>query len=620
MRLFPRLLLPVFLLSLSLVVPTFCKTEDQHAFPIASYRIEVALDTLGKKLKGDEYITFVNTSTRSIDTLYLHLYPNAFRSDTTTLMRESMFPDRIKREEKYRGWVEIERVTLGSDLDWSDRKIVQETIMKLPLPQPLSPTETIKVEIKFSVKLPRVFMRMGYYNRDDMIGQWFPKMAVLQKDGRWNANQYHANSEFFADFGTYDVSITVPVEYVVGASGYLTDEWKNVDSSKTLVFRAEDVHDFVWVASPDFLVYKRMVDGIEVNFLCKQEHAKEVERILDEVEFALKYYNSSYGAYPYRNFIIADVKIGLGGGAMEYPGFITISLFNFPPDKIRLDAMVIYHEISHQWWYGMVASNEFEEAWLDEGFATYSENRIMEKRFGLKANLVNLWRINFSDDNLTKLSYLLDPQSDPVVKNSWEFMDYLSYRACVYSKASLLLETLGNYLGQDRMSELLRKYFQRYKFKHPTTQDFIRLTNETTGEDFTTLFEQVLFGTGICDYEVVSIKSEPKKGNQAKGPFQTEVMLKRLGEVVMPVDILIVLEDGEKIKQNWDGKERWHRIEMVTNSRIKFAIVDPEDKLALDINVNNNSLTSEAEDSVILKLFTQSLFWFEGLVHFITSY
>ena len=620
MRIFPRLFLPAFLLSLSLVVPAFCKTEDQNAFPIASYRIEVTLDTLQKMLEGDETITFVNTAIKSIDTLYLHLYPNAFRSDSTTLMRESLFPERIKKEERYRGWVKIERVVLDSVLDWSDKIIVQETIMKLPLPQSLSPDETINVKIKFKVKLPQIFMRLGYSHRVFMIGQWFPKMAVLQKDGTWNAHQYHANSEFFADFGTYDVSITVPAQYVVGATGSLTEERENTDSTKTLLFQAENVHDFVWVASPDFQVYKRMVDGIEVNFLCKPEYAHEAERILDEVEFAFKYYNSTYGIYPYSSFTVANAKIGLGGGAMEYPTFITISLSDFPPDKIKLDAMVIYHEIAHQWWYGMVASNEFEEAWLDEGFAAYSENRIMEKRFGLKANLVNLWGLYFSDENLTKLSYLLDPQSDPVVKNSWEFMDYLSYRACVYSKAALLLETLGNYLGQERMSELLREYFRRYKFKHPTTGDFIRLTNEVTGEDFTFLFEQVLFGTGICDYEVASIKNEPKTSDQVKGPFRTEVMLKRLGEVIMPVDVLIVLEDGEKIRQNWDGKERWHRIEMETNSRIKTAIVDPEDKLALDINVNNNSLTTEAEDSVILKLFAQSLFWFEWLVHFVTSY
>ena len=620
MRISHRLALPLFFLSLSLTLPVFCKVEDQHAIPVASYRIEVALDTLQKMLEGEETITFVNTADRAVDTLYLHLYPNAFRSDTTLLMRESFFSDRIKREEKYRGWMKIKKVIVDSVFDFSDKKIIQETIMKLPLPQMLSPSGSINVKIKFSVKLPQVFMRMGYSHRDYMIGQWFPKMAVLQKDGSWNAHQYHANSEFFADFGTYNVSITVPTQYVVGATGSLTEEREHADSTKTLIFRAENVHDFVWVASPDFQVYKRMVDGIEVNLLCKPEHAPEAERILDEAEFAFKYYNSNYGLYPYPNFTIADIRIGLGGGGMEYPTFITVSLTNFPPDKVRLNAMVIYHEMAHQWWYGMVASNEFEEAWLDEGFATYSENRIMEKRFGFEANFVNLWGLSISDENLTKLSYLLDPQSDPVVKNSWDFMDFLSYRACVYSKAALLLETLRNYLGQEKMSELLQEYFHRYKFKHPATGDFIRLTNEVSGEDFTSLFEQVLFGTGMCDYEVSSVNSRPKESDQTKGPFRTEVVLRRLGEVVMPVDVLIVLEDGKKIRQNWDGKERWHRIKMETNSRIKTALVDPEDKLALDINVNNNSLTTEAEDSAVLKLFAQSLFWLEWLVHLVTCY
>jgi hypothetical protein len=620
MKISLRIAIPALFLLLSLTLPAFSNVEDQHAFPVASYRIGVALDTLQKLLEGDETITFVNTAAVSIDTLYLHLYPNAFRSDSTILMKESLFPDRFKKEDRYRGGMEIEKVVLDTSLDWSDKKIIEETIMKLPLPRPLSSDKTINVKIKFKVKLPQILMRLGYSKRDYMIGQWFPKMAVLQRDGSWNAYQYHASSEFFADFGTYDVSITVPVQFVVGATGSLTEERVNADSTKTSIFQAEDVHDFAWVTGPDFKVFQRTIDGIKVNFLCAPEHAKEAETTLNETEFAFKYYNSTYGIYPYRNFTIADAKIGLGGGGMEYPTFITVSLSNFPPDKVRLNAMVIYHEIAHQWWYGMVASNEFEEAWLDEGFATYSENRIMEKRFGQKGNFVNLGRLNISDEDLTRLSYLLDPQSDPVVKNSWEFMDFLSYRACVYSKAALLLETLGNYLGQERMSELLGEYFRRYKFKHPTTGDFIRLTKEITGEDFTSLFEQVLYGTGVCDYEVASVKSEPVKHDQAKGVFRTEVVLKRLGEVVMPVDVLIELEDGETIRQNWDGRERWHSIEMETNSRIKSAIVDPEDKLALDVNVNNNSLTTDAEDSVILKLFSQSLNWSEWLIHFISSY
>ncbi len=620
MRIYPKSLLLAFFFSIFLILPALCQTEEQHAPGVANYQIEVKLDTLKKELRGNETITFVNISTKSVDTLFLHLYPNAFRSETSLFMKESLFPDRIKKEGKYRGYMEIEKVELNSELDISDAKIIQETIMKLPLPKPLTPEDTVRVKMEFSVKLPEVLVRMGYSGKDYMIGQWFPKMAVLEQNGNWNAHQYHFNSEFFADFGSYHVSLTVPLKYVVGATGYLVEERENPDSTKTFNFQAEDVHDFVWVASPDYLVSKKMVDGIEVNFVFKPEHGKDVQRIMDEVEFALKYYNSIFGKYPYNKFTIADAKIGLGGGAMEYPMLVTMVPSNFPPEKIKLDVMVLFHEIAHQWWYGMVASNEFEEAWLDEGFATYSEARALEQRFGLKANLINLWGIDLSEGNFTKLSYLLDPQSDPVVKNSWEFMDYMSYRANVYSKASLLLETLRNCLGEETMDELLKEYFRNYKFKHPRTRDFIQLACKMTGEDLNPLFEQVLFGTGVCDYEVASVKSEPVKSDSAKGQFKTEIKLKRSGEIVIPVDVLIKFENGEIIKQIWDGKERWHKIELVSDSKIESAVIDPEDKVALDININNNSLTTRAEDSAILKLSTQCFFWFETLIHLITSF
>lgn len=620
MRCARHLWLIVFLFSFCFSSLGFGLTVEEHASPIACYQIDVKLDAQAKKLWGNEMVTFVNTSGKSQDTLLLHLYPNAFQSDTTTFMKESLFPDRIKKMEKYRGTIEIEKVSLNSGLDLTDKKIVDETIMKLPLPDPLTPQDSISLKIEFVVKLPEIFVRMGYSGDDFMIGQWFPKMAVLDEDGTWNAHPYHFNSEFFADFGAYDVSITVPLKYMVGATGHLVKERENTDSMKTLVFHAEDVHDFAWAASPDFLVTKRIVDGIEVEFFYKPEHEKNAKRIVDYAEFALKYYNSSFGKYHYGHFTIVDIQIGFGGGAMEYPTFITISPSGLPPEKIRVDALVIFHEMAHQWWYGMVASNEFEEAWLDEGFADYSQRRVLEHRYDKSANLVNLWGINLNEANLAKAGYLLDLQSDPIVKNSWEFQNYLSYRTNVYFKASLVLETLRNLLGEEKMDEVLKEYFRRYKFKHPKTHDFIQVVNELAGGDWTSLLEQLLFGTGVCDYEVESIKSTPLKKEDGKTRYKTEAIVKRWGEVVIPVDVVIELGDGKKIKENWNGKERWHKIEMETDSEIKSAIVDPENKIVLDVNVNNNSLTAQTQDSVMVRLFAQGLFWLETLVHGITCF
>ncbi len=593
---------------------------EDHVPQIVSYDIEVKLDMENKKLLGKEILTFRNTSKRSVDTLFLHLYPNAFQSDTTTFMKESLFPDRVKKKEEYRGYMEIKKINLSSGYDLTKEKIIDETIMKLPLRKPLLPKNTISLEIEFVVKLPQILARMGYSGNNFMIGQWFPKMAVLEEDGSWNAHQYHANSEFFADFGTYDVSITLPLEYVVGATGYLQEERINKDSTKTLVYHAEDVHDFVWVADPDYLISKRMVDEIEMVFLYKPEHKRKVQRIMDAAEFALKYYSSIFGNYHYKKFVIADAQIGFGGGAMEYPMFITISPGVLSTEKIKLDEMVVFHEIAHQWWYGMVASNEFEEAWLDEGFAVYSQRKALEEKFGKIGNLANLWGIKIGDKDLAKLGYFLDPQSDMTVKNSWEFKDFLSYRANVYYKASLLLETLENLLGQEEMKKLLRTYFQRYKFKHPKTEDFIQVANEVSQDDLNPLFFQLLFGTGICDYQVASIKSIPLRKEDKQQIYKTKVLLKRSGEIKIPVEVLIELEDGEKIKKTWGGKARWHRLELETKSRIKSATIDPENKIVLDIDVNNNSLITKSQDSAIFKLCSQYFFWMETFVQWMTSF
>ena len=610
----------VFLFSFLSFRFCFSYVADDHAPQIVSYDIEVKLHTENKKLLGKEILTFRNTSQKSVDTLFLHLYPNAFQSDTTVFMKESLFPDRVKKKEEYRSYMEIKRINLKTGYDLTKEKIIDETIMKLPLREPLSPQDTISLEIEFEVKLPQILVRMGYSGNNFMMGQWFPKMAVLEEDGRWNAHQYHANSEFFADFGTYDVSITLPLEYVVGATGYLQDEKVNSDSTKTLVYHAEDVHDFVWVADPDYLTAKRMVDEIEMVFLYKPEHKRKVQRIMDAAEFALKYYSSIFGNYHYKKFVIADAQIGFGGGAMEYPMFITISPGVLSTEKIKLDEMVVFHEIAHQWWYGMVASNEFEEAWLDEGFAVWSERKALEEKFGECANLVNLWGIKIGDKDLAKLGYLLDPQSDMTVKNSWEFKDFLSYRANVYYKASLLLETLENLLGQEEMKKLLRTYFQRYKFKHPKTEDFIQVANEVSQDDLNPLFSQLLFGTGICDYQVASIKSIPLRKEGKQQIYKTKVLLKRSGEIKIPVEILVELEDGEKIKKTWGGKARWHRLELETKSKIKSATIDPQNKIVLDIDVNNNSLITKSQDSAIFKLCSQYFFWMETFVQWITSF
>ena len=246
-----------------------------------------------------------------------------------------------------------------------------------------------------------------------------------------------------------------------------------------MVFRAKCVHDFAWAASPDYQVTKKEVDGIEVSYFYKPEHSSSAERILDYAEFALQYYDSLYGAYPLDHFTIVDAKISRGGGAMEYPALVTILPSQTPSEWLKQDAMIIFHETAHQWWYGVVASNEFEEAWLDEGFAEYSTRRALEEKFGEGGSIAQLWGTSLKEKEVAKLGYVFNPQTDPIVTISWEFRNGQSYRSNIYFKASLVLETLRNYLGAGKMDLLLKEYFQRYKFKHPVTEDFIGVVMST---------------------------------------------------------------------------------------------------------------------------------------------
>ncbi len=613
---YEKVLLLVFVFTFS----SACAFGEERTIPIASYWIDVHLDVEGKKLKANQKISFLNTSGKCVDTLFLHLYPNAFASDSTILMTESFFPERVKKDQKFRGYLSIDRVATTSGLDLTGNEIIDETIMKLPLPHALPPLGRVDLEIEFELKLPEIFLRMGYSGDDFMIGQWFPKMAVLEEDGTWNAHQYHFNSEFFADFGDYEVSITLPPDYVVAATGYLADERENGDSTKTLLFRADEVHDFAWAASPDYRIATRKIDGIQVKYFHKPEHSEVADRIMDCAEFALSYYGSAFGKYHYDHFTMVDAKVGRGRGAMEYPTLITVRPSAIPAEKVRLDAMVVFHETAHQWWYGMVANNEFEEAWLDEAFAEYSQRRALEKRFGNEGNVVDLWGIKLGELQLTKLGYLLDPETDPILTRSWEFRDYLSYRSSVYLKASLVLETLRNYLGGDSMDQLLQEYFRRYKFKHPRTRDFIELVNYFTDGDFSSRFEQLLLGTGVCDYEVKNIKSSLDNQEGRTAQYATEVELARVGEVILPVEVLIELENGEKIRRSWDGQNRWHKIEIITDSAIKSATIDPENEIVLDVNVNNNSRSLKSSDSVMMKLGGECLFWLENLMGWLTCF
>jgi hypothetical protein len=419
------------LASLALAAPAWADPLPAHAPRVADYDIRVKLDPEAKTLTGSEHITWHNPASEPVGELWFHLYLNAFKNSESTFFKESggqLRGDEMPDE----GWgfIDVKSIRRKDEVDLAggarfeqpdDGNAADRTVWRVPLPEPVPAGGTIELDVEFTAKLPRVFARTGYFRDYFLVGQWFPKLAVFEPAGArgrpssgWNCHQFHANSEFYADFGRYLVEITAPKSYVIGATGTRGERRDNPDGTSTHVFERDDVIDFAWTASPRFVEVTARFSGqqdvseqeyaevaallgrsreevqltdVDIHLLLQPEHLAQRERHLRAAKAAIKWFGLWYGRYPYPTITIVDPAFGAGGsGGMEYPTFITagtsVLLNRWPLDRVLAPEEVVVHEFGHQYWQSMVASNEFEESWLDEGFNSYSTGKVMDKVYG----------------------------------------------------------------------------------------------------------------------------------------------------------------------------------------------------------------------------------------------
>ncbi|MCP4644001.1 MAG: M1 family metallopeptidase, partial [bacterium] len=305
--------------------------------------------------------------------LRLHLYLNAFRNTKSTWIKEAG-AKAAKKAFKKDGWgfIEVDRVALAGGEDLTQRmefihpdddNADDKTVIRVPLPRPVGPGASVAVEIDFTARMPSPpLARTGSLKEFFFVAQWFPKVGVFE-NGQWNCHQFHAKGEFYADFGVYDVKLTVPAENVVGATGVEVERVDHGDGTATHYYHAEDVHDFAWTTSPNFVEFVGREQDVEIRLLMHKEHKSQAERHLTAAKHAVRYYQDWYGDYPYPNLTVVDPKRKAGGaGGMEYPTLITAGTMIGMPKGAHAVEMVIIHEFGHNFFYGMVASNEFEEA------------------------------------------------------------------------------------------------------------------------------------------------------------------------------------------------------------------------------------------------------------------
>jgi hypothetical protein len=583
--------------------------EGARSAQNASYTIDVRLDHPNRMLHGRETIRWRNISNQPADDLQFHLYWNAWRGPDSTWLRERRLggAGSPPRDDAW-GWTEVTTLRVrqvdGTFADLSrhqhfiapdDGNQSDRTVMTVALPRPAAPYETVEVELEWRAKVPRTFARTGYINDYYFIAQWFPKLGVLE-DGGWNTHQFHSATEFYSDYGSYDVRITVPQGFVVGASGFEAGRADNTDGSATHRYRAEDVHDFAWTTSPRFLDLRRTFEHptlprTEMRLLLQPGHRGQDERHFAATAATLRLYGGWYGAYPYGYITVVDPAFQSGSGGMEYPTLLTAGTRWIAPRAVTQPESVTIHEAGHQWWYGLVGSNEFEHAWMDEGINTFSTARVIDEAFTPNYLAQRYfggfipWVIRDIPisrvDNDRLAGYRENPDADVPSTASFRYWPRTA-AVMSYNKTALWLHTLERHLGWPVLQRILATYFERWKFRHPEPADFFQVVNEVSGRDMTWFFDQVYRSSNVFDYGVQELQTSGGR---------TTVVIRRFGEATFPVDVVTTFGDGTHLRERWDGRDR--RV-VFTYDRPAAAVsaqVDPERVLLLDIDYTNNSRT-----------------------------
>lgn len=592
-----------------------------------NYVMDVDMNVQTNRFTGKQRLDYWNNSPDTLYRVFFHLYFNAFRPG-------SMMDVRSRRQ----GTIQV-----GRGLDWDQRvkdRIVNlkpdevgeqtvqelkmngrvqqlinhETILEVVLDKPIAPRSKVLFELNFEGQVPLQVRRSGRDNPTSKVrysmSQWYPKICEYDEDG-WHPTPY-VGREFYGVWGNYDVKIKIDRNYILGGTGYLQNAQQvgygyekmgqvvNRPSGDKLTwhFYAPQVHDFMWAADPEYVHRSlRIRDSIPatktapaipeltLHLLYKptNEKAANWEKILSDAARALPFIEKHFGVYPYKQYTF----IHGGDGGMEYP-----------MSTLLIGPGAWLHEWMHSWYQGIFATNESLYAWMDEGFTTFAEDRISAfldadtgfAHLGSYRGYVNLAKSG---------------REEPLTTHADHFNTNAAYSAAAYSKGAVFMEQLGYVTGAAVRDQILLDYYDKWKFKHPTANDLIRLAEKRSGLKLDWYKEYWVNSTKTIDYAIDSLWEDGK---------ETLIRIKRIGLMPMPVDVQLTFADGSKenhyvpldlqygikpvedssIQRKVYAPWKWTHATYVLSTTKKLATVtlvdiDPSQRLA-DIERKNNQL------------------------------
>lgn len=568
-----------------------------------NHKISVNLNEIQKTLDGHIVTTYINNSPDTLEFLYYHLWPNAYKDANTKFAEQQLQLHNSSFEyasDAYRGYIDCDSIMIdGALVKFRQFESDVEDVVILPLPQRLLPGKSVSVEMDFLVKIPIVTSRLGWNDNDFCITQWYPKPAVYDEYG-WHPMSYLDMGEFYSEFGKFEVEINVPDNYIVAATGNLISKkelarledyaelcsmeknkkhvrpYGDSTKRKTINYVCDNIHDFAWFASPDFAVEREsyFIESADKYVTCwaffNRRNASLWSDATNYIAKTIDLMSENVGAYPYQNCSAVDAPIGAGGG-MEYPTITVVSA----SDKYSLER-VIAHEVIHNWFYGMIGSNERNNSWIDEGFTSfyeakyfdtyYQEKGIIEEITGTPVNIHKLDDVPGRYTRELSWAYLMSENIEQSASLNSEEMSVLNYFILSYYKPVTAIYTLQEYLGDDAFRKMMRSFFEEYQFKHVYPENLKTSFKENSSKSIDWFFDDFIESNNTPDYKICGLQKD-------------SLIVKNNGECLTP--LFLNIGDSSIILDGFEGKQK-----IYVGNRTMFAI-DSEYK-TLDLNRRNN--------------------------------
>jgi hypothetical protein len=609
-----------------------------HAEPVVDYVLRASLDPTLHTVHGEGTLKWKNTSSKPQSEVWLHLYLNAFKNQKSVFLREPVGRGaRGSTPVKDWGYIDVRRFVLretqGAPEDlWPTASLRREgdedeTDARVPLPRAVWPGEVVTFEMEWDDKLPSVVERTGYDGSLHFVAQWFPKIARLEPDGTWAHFPFHHLAEFYADFGSYDVTLDVPVGFSIGATGPLVES--RVGSERYSERHVQgDIHDFAWTAWDKWERLDEAIAGVKVTLLHPPGYRSDAHRELAALRFAIPHFNERYGRYPYSVLTVVHPPDTVReAGGMEYPTLITTGGPWWGPPFVLSEEHVTVHEYGHQYFYGLLATNEVKWPFLDEGLNSFAEEIALGAWRG-PGSVVDIAGLKVADESLQAVLSNRRVFNEAVAQPAYAFVSGSDYSGLVYQRTAAVMETVRRVYGDEPVKRAMGRYARRWRFRHPGPEDFLASFAEVLGPEVAETMRTAFFDKGWVDYVLSGLhstkasqplgvfdrdgKRETVKEPGERGTYEGWVLVTRRGTLAFPVDVELTFADGTIHRARWDGRGETVRLPFSGPSALTSAVVDPEHTVIIDQKLLNNfASTEDAPSQGAPRTMERATYWAE---------